>query len=136
MKSWKATYKKLYSLGDIADAHWKLELVKRDIEETLRGVKEDMAKYEQDAIELAELQENILCRGKLADGVVETKEHVNIADRAVLDKWVVKTGRTEIMQGRVSSTVYRELTEHGVTVPGVKIFKEKKFRTKARGGKK
>lgn len=130
-----SSYKKLETLGEISDAHWKLELKKRALEEDIRTLKDDMGKYEMDAIELAEEQNNPVCRGRVSSGEVTVKEHVNIADRSVLDKWVVRTGRTEIYQGRVSSTVYRELTTHGVDVPGVKIFRKKEFHTKKRGKK-
>lgn len=136
MSKFKSTYKKLKSMGDIADAHYLIELQIDTIKAELKLVESDRDKYELDAIELSATQKNLLARGKLADGVVEDKVHLNIKDPAALGAWVQKTGHTEIFQRRVNQTTYYELVAAKKRPPGITTFTKQVFGTKKKGGKK
>lgn len=130
------TYRKLKTLGAIADAHWALELAKRKLEAKIRDIRDDMSRYALDAIELSKEQGNPVCRGKRANGKVGKSEFAGISNRAALDKWIIKTKHTAVLQARVSITEVRDLEKEGISVPGIKIVEVPKFSTSRLRSKK
>lgn len=134
--SYKSQYRKLKSMGDVADAHFLLEAQIDAVKAEVKKMEADLEKYELDAIAMSGSQGNLLARGKVADGEVEERVHLNIKDPAKLGAWVQKTGHTEIFQRRVNQTAYYELVAAKKTPPGIEPFKKKVFKTKKRGGKK
>lgn len=134
--SYKSQYRKLKSMGDIADAHYLLEAQIDALKAEVRLMEKDLEKYELDAIAMSGSQGNLLARGRVADGVVEERVHLNIKDPAKLGAWVVKTGHTEIFQRRVNQTAYLELVQAKKRPPGIEPFKKTVFITKKKGGKK
>lgn len=124
------------TMGQLADEHFRLGKKIKQLRQQTKDLEHEQARIEAEAIELSEEQGNKLCRGNLADGEVRIEDRLNIKNPKELNTWVAKTGHFEIYQARVSSTGYRDLVAAGMKPPGIGIFKQPVFTTKAAKAKK
>lgn len=124
------------TLGQLADDHFKLGQKIKDLNQRKKVLEEEQSTIEMEAIELSEEQGNKLCRGRLADGEIKIEDRLNIKNPKELNEWVARTGHFEIYQARVSSTGYRDLVAADLRPPGIGIFKQSVFTTKAAKAKK
>lgn len=133
----KSAKTKKRTMGDIADEHWKLEVLRDELAARDKLLKEKQGALEAEAIALAATIDDTAAKvyyGKNSVGSIKTREHPKVADAPKLHAWMKKTGRFEILENRISTTAFFALREDGVQVPGTTIFKHDVFTTKRRKG--
>jgi len=109
-------------LGRLLDRVFEFDQTIAEAEQALRIVKQSRASAERVLLEAMADQSVEGCLGKRASARLKHTRHPGIKERGKLDKWIKKTGNIHILQNRVVSSVYFEMLEDGVAVPGVEVF--------------
>jgi hypothetical protein len=115
------------------DTHYKMKERRDKMAAALNAFKREIEDFEKEALKKFGKEGLEGASGSRAIGFIEERTHVQMGDREEFDKYVKKTGRTELFQGRVSAEAYRELSAQGLKIPGVKTVDMTYFRTRKRG---
>lgn len=132
----KSVDRSKWSVGKFVDEHYKARVRCDDLEEKLNELKATRDEIAEDALKAFGKEGLEGAKGSLATGYISETSHPKVANRKLVDKFILKTKRTELLQNRVSKEVYDTLVAKGIKVPGIEVFVKVTFRSQKRQGGK
>jgi len=114
------------------DQHYALKMKRDGFEAKKKEVNKAIEKLEAEALHKFGKEGIEGAKGKKATGFIQELDHIKIADRRALDKYVKRTGHLELFQNRVSSEAVKELWAQGKKPAGLDTYTSVHFRTRKR----
>lgn len=109
-------------IGHQVDALWKLREDKRQLNEKLALLDEQIQQHETRMLELMQQQGLDKISGKKATISLSTSTSASVQDWDSFYAYIHRHKYYHLLQRRVSDPAYRELLESGKKVPGVQPF--------------
>jgi hypothetical protein len=111
--------KKLSTLSDRIERAYELKDQIDAIKLSMRPYQDELEQIESD-IQAALTESGIeMARAEAGSYFLKHTTKPTVVDWARLDKFIIKTGATELLTRSLSTTAWRERAEAGETVPGV-----------------
>lgn len=116
-----AEFKIPATFGACADRLYALRALKKPLRDKLNKLDEEETAIEQHLIATMPKSDGGGI-GKKAQAQIVVKQEPTVEDRAALQKYIVKTGAFELLQGKLAAAAVRERWDLGEKVPGVGSF--------------
>lgn len=124
------------TLGWYVDTHYKLRVKKSAIRKKLADINEELEDLEGSALDKFGKEKLLGAKGKLATGFIIERDLPSVSDRKKLDRYIKRTGHTQLLSNYVNGEAYREITAlirgSKKSIPGIKVFSKVDFRTRKR----
>lgn len=119
------------TLGDLVDQLSTLRTARLALEETVKTMKKDESRIEDEFLQLADDQKTTVAAGQLAKASITDSVVPQVNDWDALYRFIQRKKYWHLLERRCASASYRELLEQGVKVPGTVPFTRRKLNLRA-----
>jgi len=110
------------SAGELIDAYFKLREERRELNEQIRSINQDLEALKLAIIEKLDDSKLDMGRGHLATAAIQERVVPTLKDFESFERFVYRHKALHLMETRISAKAFREMLEERGEVPGVEPF--------------